>query len=119
MRARASTSADGSIFSDAPAGYPIGRHPVDGVWEVPVLAPLSEARVPERLVAINDLGRAADPLTTGVHFFRDDAVFQPILRNPSAYAPKLSRYRVVLTPDITLGTGMNRWMKAHRGRRRA
>lgn len=41
-------------------------------------------------------------------------MFQPILRNPSAYAPKLSRFRVVLTPDITLGTGMNLWMKAQR-----
>lgn len=114
MRARAATSADRSIFSDAPVGYPIGRHPIAGAWEVPVLAPVKETRVPEHLVAINDLGRATDPRTTGVHFFRDDAVFQSILRNPSTYAPKLSRFRVVLTPDITLGTGMNLWMKAQR-----
>jgi len=114
MRARAASSDSRSVFFDAPAGYPIGRHPVDGPWEVPILARLSLEHVPCQLVAFNDRGRAKQPRTSGIHFFRDDSAFQPVLQSPLAYVSTFSDYGATLTPDVTLGAGMNAWMKAQR-----
>lgn len=114
MRASLATSTDKSIFTDVPFGYPTGRHPVDGCWEIPVLAKVPPEKVPDQLVAFNDLGRVDYASNAAVHFFKNDASFNQILRDPAVYTTKFSPYRAILTPDITIGSGMNLWMKAQR-----
>ncbi|CAB4567629.1 unannotated protein [freshwater metagenome] len=114
MRARLSIATDGGVFSDVPEGYPVGRHQTEGPWEIPMLARVPRERIPEHLVAFNDLGRSPDRATTGVHFFRHDETFAKLLACPAKYGPKFSEFQCVLTPDITLGAGMNPWMKARR-----
>lgn len=114
MRAKLSIATEGDVFSDVPEGYPVGRHPTEGPWEIPVLDRVPIDRIPKHLVAFNDLGRATDRATSGVHFFRHDETFAKLLASPALYGPKFSDFQCVLTPDITLGSGMNSWMKAHR-----
>lgn len=114
MQAKAFTASDRSVFSDIPPGYPVGRHPTDGIGEIPVLNFVPTEGIPEHLVAFNDLGRAPVRGKTGVHFFRNDQTFENVLSFPATYGPKFSDFQCVLTPDITLGAGMTPWMKAHR-----
>lgn len=87
-------------------------HPVDGDQHIPRLRGVSENRVPEVLCAFNDLGRVADPSSAGLHFFRADEALLPIIGRPAKYALTFSPYRVVLTPDLTIGEAMAPWQRA-------
>jgi Domain of unknown function (DUF4417) len=69
-------------------------------------------QVPKALCAFNDRGRAPEASSTGLHFFRDDEALLPILNAPEKYVASYSRYRVLLTPDITIGDGMPPWQRA-------
>ena len=107
-----SKSHEGALLLDgAPPGYPLG-HPVDGSEHVPRLARVARLGVPEALCAFNDLGRVADPVLTGLHFFRDDADLLPNIKRPLDYLARFADFRVLLTPDITIGDGMPPWQRA-------
>ena len=107
-----SKSNEGALLLDGtPPGYPLG-HPVDGQEHIPCLARVARLGVPEALCAFNDLGRVADPVLTGLHFFRDDADLLPIIKRPLDYLARFADFRVLLTPDITIGDGMPPWQRA-------
>ena len=111
MRVLAKSLAGALLLNGAPDGYPLG-HPVDGEQQIPRLAKATREQVPESLCAFNDRGRAADATSTGLHFFRDDEALLPILARPAKYAPIFTAYRLVLTPDVTIGDGMPPWQRA-------
>ncbi len=111
MRVVPTSSAAALLLHGAPEGYPLG-HPVDGEQHIPRLRGVSENRVPEVLCAFNDRGRATDPSSAGLHFFRDDAALLPIIGSPAKYVLTFSAYRVVLTPDLTIGDAMAPWQRA-------
>jgi hypothetical protein len=67
--------------------------------------------VPDYLVAFNDLSRASDPSKCGVHFFKHDEKFLPHLENPAAFSNRYSNFKVVLCPDVSIGSGMPFWMR--------
>jgi len=51
-------------------------------------------------------------MLTGLHFFRDDAALVPIIKRPLDYLARFVDFRVLLTPDITIGDGMPPWQRA-------
>jgi hypothetical protein len=69
-------------------------------------------QAPNALCAFNDRGRTADPSSTGLHFFRNDEALLPVIGRPIKYVPTFSSFRLVLTPDITIGDGMPPWQRA-------
>ena len=111
MRVAPTSNAATLLLHGAPEGYPLG-HPVDGEQHIPRLRGVPENCVPEVLCAFNDRGRATHPTTAGLHFFRDDEALLPIIGSPAKYAPTFSPYRVVLTPDLTIGEAMPPWQRA-------
>lgn len=111
MRVAPTSNAATLLLHGAPEGYPMG-HPVDGDQQIPQLRGVSENRVPEVLCAFNDRGRVADPSSAGLHFFRADEALLPIIGRPAKYAHTFSPYRVVLTPDLTIGEAMAPWQRA-------
>lgn len=105
MQVLARSRAGSLLVHGAPEGYPLG-HPVDGEQQIPRLARVNRTQVPDALCAFNDRGRGATPGSTGLHFFRDDEALLPVIARPVKYVPVFSPYRLVLTPDITIGEGM-------------
>ena len=93
--------------------YPFGL-PANAETHIPELNAISVEDVPSRLVAFNDLGRSDDPTTTGVHFFKSDEKFLSHLENPAQYSNKYAAYRAILSPDVSVGEGMPRWMRIQR-----
>lgn len=73
---------------------------------------------PKRLRAFTSCARCTDP-KAGVHFFLDDYRFEGTWSNPERYAPMLSRFACVLTPDFScyldMPEPMQRW-NVYRGR---
>ena len=67
--------------------------------------------VPNYLVAFDDLGCARSPEATGVHFYKDDVKFLTHLDNPAAYSNRYSDFKVILTPDSSIGVGMPSWKR--------
>ncbi|MFM8155913.1 MAG: DUF4417 domain-containing protein [Actinomycetes bacterium] len=111
MRVAPTSSAAALLLHGAPEGYPLG-HPVDGEQHIPRLRGVPENRVPEVLCAFNDRGRATDPSAAGLHFFRADEALLPIIGSPAKYALTFAPYRLVLTPDLTIGEAMAPWQRA-------
>lgn len=105
MQVVARSCAGSLLLHGAPEGYPLG-HPIDGAQQIPWLARVTPSLVPGALCALNDRGREATPDSTGLHFFRDDEALLPISARPAKYVPDFAPYRLVLTPDITIGEGM-------------
>ncbi|MEG0791963.1 MAG: DUF4417 domain-containing protein [Gordonibacter sp.] len=73
---------------------------------------------PKRLRAFTSCARCTDE-RAGVHFFLDDYRFEGTWSNPERYAPMLSRFTCVLTPDFScyldMPEPMQRW-NVYRGR---
>jgi hypothetical protein len=105
MRVLAKSHAGALLLNGAPEGYPLG-HPVDGEQQIPWLTSVPRVQAPNALCAFNDRGRTADPSSTGLHFFRNDEALLPVIGRPIKYVPTFSSFRLVLTPDITIGDGM-------------
>jgi hypothetical protein len=66
------------------------------------------------MVAFNDLGRAADPATTAIHFCKADKIFQAVLRSPLRYLEKAIGFGALCYPDITLTLTMRPWQRIQR-----
>ena len=46
-------------------------------------------------------GKCNNPEEKAVHFFLDDYQFNALWRNPDRYVYKISKFRLVLTPDLS------------------
>lgn len=98
------------LFEGTVPGYPKDAEVV-GKEKVPALSPVTLECVPDQFSAFNDLGRSSDPSVTGVHFYKSDDKFANIILNPQRFAPKVSNFKILLTPDITIGAEMPDWMR--------
>lgn len=105
------TQIEKILFGNLPAAYP-ANHPVEGLQQVPVLRRVNITDIPEELVAFDDRKRVKSSAQTGLHFFRDDSKFISVLLEPEMKAKEFAAYKIVLTPDVTIGTGMPPWQKA-------
>ncbi len=101
------------VLPEVPPGYPQGAS-VEGEWQLPVLESPTISMRPEGLFAFDDLGRAPNPGHSGIHFFRNDEKFQPVVLRPLSYVYKFMEFGFVITPDLSLGDDMPTWMVAHR-----
>ncbi len=77
-----------------------------GVEQIPLLRYLGPENVPDHLICFDQLSRIADSKQTALHFFAQDRKFQSVLIHPEKYVEKFSRYKAVLTPDVTLSPEM-------------
>jgi hypothetical protein len=100
-------------YTNFPPGYPLG-HSVDGDAQVPMLNRVVLGHPPEQLVAFDDRKRAVSPSTSAIHFFRDDAKFDSILRNPLEWVSRFTEFSILLTPDFSLGDDMPSWLRQQR-----
>ncbi|MSV76867.1 MAG: DUF4417 domain-containing protein [Actinobacteria bacterium] len=108
---KGSTRIERILFGNLPDAYPV-NHPVDGSQQVPVLRRVNVTDIPDELVAFDDRKRAKSPTHAGLHFFRDDKKFISILVKPEAKTMEFAPYKIMLTPDVTIGDGMPPWQKA-------
>lgn len=105
------THVERILFGNLPDAYP-DNHPVDGSQQVPVLRRVKITDIPDELVAFDDRKRTLSPAHAGIHFFRDDNKFISILVKPENRTLEFASYKIMLTPDVSLGTGMPPWQKA-------
>lgn len=105
------TEIEKILFGSLPNAYP-ANHPVEGLQQVPILRRVNISDIPEELVAFDDRKRAKSPEKAGLHFFRDDRKFMSVLLEPDVKVKEFACYKIVLTPDVTIGTGMPPWQKA-------
>ena len=77
-----------------------------GVEQIPLLGYLGPEIVPDYLICFDQLSRITDSDQTALHFFAQDRKFQSALIHPEKYVEKFSRYKAVLTPDVTLSLDM-------------
>jgi hypothetical protein len=63
------------------------------------------------LRAFNDLGRSTNQENEVIHFYKSDSKLVPILKNPKKYLASFAPYAAVLTPDVTLSSGMPQWLR--------
>lgn len=85
---------------------------VAGEVEIPVLDRVALTSIPTEITAFNDLNRSESPSETGIHFYKYDYTFAGILMEPARFAPKVSNFKAIFTPDLTLGAQMPVWMRA-------
>ena len=111
MRIAITSKFERILLGGYPAGYPL-ETPVSGYHQVPVLKPTMLPSSIDGLVAFNDLSRCSSPSTRAVHFYKDDKKFANVLMEPLKYSYKLSMFQSVITPDVTIGSGMPSWMRA-------
>jgi hypothetical protein len=98
------------VFGSLSDAYP-ENHPVEGIDQVPVLSRRSITDIPTELVAFDDLKRARSQGDAGLHFFREDRKFISALLNPEAKIKGFAPYKIILTPDVTIGQGMPHWQR--------
>jgi hypothetical protein len=99
------TDAEFYIFGRTQASYPLG-FPTVGEEQIPLLKKLGVNAVPRDLRRFDQPSRVTDFSDTGVHFFSDDSKFQQIILYPERYVEKFSKYKVVITPDVTVSADM-------------
>lgn len=99
------------LFGELSEAFP-QPHEVGGVEQVPMLRRLQLADVPNELIAFDDRKRAVDSTQTALHFFRFDHKFVATLLEPEKRVKDFQSFSAVLTPDVTLGTGMPPWQRA-------
>ncbi len=82
-----------------------------GKWQIPVVERQSIDLEELELISYSDT-RSNDlekNKKKGVHFFIDDYRFEGVYRNPEQSLPRLSQYRLLLTPDYSTYSDMNYW----------
>ena len=94
------------IFGGVPESYPMG-FPVEGPEQMPMLRQLTIEHLPGYLCAFDQPSRVHHPKDTALHFYREDRVFQEVLRTPNEYVARFSKYKAVLTPDCSMTLGMS------------
>lgn len=105
------TQLESILFGNLPNSYP-ANHPVDGLQQVPLLRRVSISDIPDELVAFDDRKRAKSPAMAGLHFFRDDSKFISVLLQPEVKIKEFAPFKIILTPDVSIGSGMPPWQKA-------
>jgi len=98
------------LFGSLSDAYP-ENHPVEGIDQVPLLTRRSIKDIPTELIAFDDRKRAQSPGDAGLHFFREDRKFLSVLLNPEAKLKGFAPYKIILTPDVTIGQGMPPWQR--------
>ena len=93
------------IFGRTTASFPLGFEVV-GEEQIPLLRRLGPEFIPEELVCFDQPSRVSEFKKAGLHFFAQDKKFQSVVIHPEKYVEKFSPYQVILTPDVTLSTGM-------------
>jgi hypothetical protein len=68
-------------------------------------------QMPSQLVSFNDLRRAVVKASSVVHFYKDDYKFAPFLIDPLADAYKFQEFKGIITPDVSITSGMSVWEK--------
>ena len=101
------------LFRHGPDGYPLA-HPADPETGIPYFSRVGQEVVPERLFSFDDLGRArGHESTSGAMFYKEDKKFIPHVLQPLKYLANFVPYRCVITPDLTMGSGMARWERVN------
>jgi Domain of unknown function (DUF4417) len=98
------------LLGGMPVAYPYG-HPVEGPQHIPVLRGIMLSDSPKLLVPFDDRDRWGSHADLGLHMYRDDMKFARVLTNPENYVERFSAFKLVITPDFSLGRGMPEWMK--------
>ncbi len=89
-------------------------HDVSDVNQIPVLEPVQELEIPNKIIAFNQRGRAQNVKETGLHFFVNDTQFRSVLQQPNKFLEPFSPFPVILTPDISLLEEMPEWLRIQR-----
>jgi len=87
-------------------------HVTVGEDQVPALRGAGLESIPVRLLACDDLARDCDRRNSGVHFFRADSKFASLVSEPRSWLARLEGFQSILTPDLTIQTGMPRHLRA-------
>lgn len=81
-----------------------GRFLGVGNYEVPIIKK-ENIEIPKKWIGFNEVNTYKGECTqTGVHFFIDDYQFERVWQRPTVYLRKLSKFKVVASPDFSLYT---------------
>lgn len=72
---------------------------LDGPWQIPTIFPTNS--VPNRLIPFDKAIRSTD-YDQWIHFYIHDYQFRRIIRNPARYLSVLSRFRGIISPDVSV-----------------
>ncbi|NBR64907.1 MAG: DUF4417 domain-containing protein [Micrococcales bacterium] len=96
-----------------PSWYPVGQ-PIAGEHQIAQLDRIMVDDVPKYLCAFNQLNRSEKPDITGLHFYVQDKKFRSVLANPEKHLKRFLPFSSLVTPDLTIMSGMPRWMRIQR-----
>ncbi|WP_276874155.1 DUF4417 domain-containing protein [Dialister micraerophilus] len=75
-----------------------------GKYDIPIIKK-ENIELPETWIGFNEVNTYKGKCTqTEVHFFLDDYQFERIWQRPTVYARKLSKFKVIASPDFSLYT---------------
>lgn len=98
------------MYCGVPKWYPKGFE-VSGENNFCALSQITLDDVPENLNALNQPSRIVDRAQTGIHFYIEDFKFRPVIREPGKAVAYLFDGKCVLTPDITIASGLARYQR--------
>jgi hypothetical protein len=96
-----------------PNWYPVGQ-PLAGEHQIAQLARVTVDDVPKHLCAFDQLSRTVKPEETGLHFYVQDKKFRSVLTKPERHLEQFLPFSSLLTPDLSIMSGMPRWMRIQR-----
>ena len=96
-----------------PNWYPEGQL-LAGEHQIAQLAPVTVADVPKYLCAFDQRRRTVKPEETGLHFYMQDKKFRSVLTNPEKQLKQFLPFSSLLTPDLSIMSGIPRWMRIQR-----